>query len=72
MRLPPKRKKPGKSSLQVKKEIEGGTITFAAAANKYSQDEANSGGAGGDLDYFTLEPACLRSSLTSPSSSKRA
>lgn len=39
---------------QVKKEIEGGTITFAAAANKYSQDDANSGGAGGDLDYFTL------------------
>jgi peptidyl-prolyl cis-trans isomerase C len=40
--------------LQVKKDIEGGTITFAAAANKFSQDEANSGGAGGDLDYFTL------------------
>ena len=40
--------------LQIKKDIEGGTITFAAAANKFSQDEANSGGAGGDLDYFTL------------------
>ncbi|MFI5456542.1 MAG: peptidylprolyl isomerase [Isosphaerales bacterium] len=38
----------------IKKEIEGGTITFAAAANKYSEDPANSGGAGGDLDYFTL------------------
>src|SRR5262249_4357503 len=38
----------------IKKEIEGGTITFAAAANKYSQDEANVGGAGGDLDYFSL------------------
>ena len=38
----------------VKKEIEGGTITFAAAANKYSEDPANTGGAGGDLDYFTL------------------
>jgi peptidyl-prolyl cis-trans isomerase C len=38
----------------IKKEIEGGTITFAAAANKYSEDPANAGGAGGDLDYFTL------------------
>jgi len=38
----------------IKKQIEGGTITFAAAANKYSEDPANSGGAGGDLDYFTL------------------
>jgi len=38
----------------IKKEIEGGTLTFAAAANKYSEDPANSGGAGGDLDYFTL------------------
>jgi peptidyl-prolyl cis-trans isomerase C len=40
--------------LQIKKDIQNGTITFAAAANKFSQDEANSGGAGGDLDYFTL------------------
>jgi parvulin-like peptidyl-prolyl isomerase len=38
----------------IKKEIEAGTITFTAAANKYSEDPANSGGAGGDLDYFTL------------------
>jgi parvulin-like peptidyl-prolyl isomerase len=38
----------------IKKEIEGGTITFAAAANKYSEDPANAGGAGGDLDYFSL------------------
>jgi peptidyl-prolyl cis-trans isomerase C len=38
----------------IKKDIEGGTITFAAAANKYSEDPANAGGAGGDLDYFTL------------------
>lgn len=33
----------------------GSKITFAAAANKYSQDPANAGGAGGDLDYFTLD-----------------
>jgi peptidyl-prolyl cis-trans isomerase C len=43
----------------VKKEIEGGTITFAAAANKYSQDPANAGGAGGDLDYFTLSSGLI-------------
>ena len=42
-------------TLQIKKDIQNGQSTFAAAANKFSQDEANSGGAGGDLDYFTLE-----------------
>jgi peptidyl-prolyl cis-trans isomerase C len=40
--------------IQIKKDIQNGTMTFAIAANKFSQDEANSGGAGGDLDYFTL------------------
>jgi peptidyl-prolyl cis-trans isomerase C len=39
---------------QIKKDIQNGTTTFAAAANKFSQDDANSAGAGGDLDYFTL------------------
>lgn len=39
----------------VRKEIVGGKLTFAAAANKYSDDPANAGGAGGDLDYFTLD-----------------
>lgn len=39
----------------IRKEIVGGKITFAAAANKYSEDPANAGGAGGDLDYFTLD-----------------
>jgi peptidyl-prolyl cis-trans isomerase C len=43
----------------IKKEIEGGTITFAAAANKYSEDPANSGGAGGDLDYFSLNTGLI-------------
>jgi peptidyl-prolyl cis-trans isomerase C len=43
----------------IKKEIEGGTITFAAAANKYSEDPANAGGAGGDLDYFTLNTGLI-------------
>ncbi|WP_165243879.1 peptidylprolyl isomerase [Paludisphaera soli] len=40
--------------LAVKKEIDGGKLTFAQAADKYSQDPANEGGAGGDLDYFNL------------------
>ena len=40
--------------LAIKKQIESGKMTFAEAANKYSEDPANAGGAGGDLDYFTL------------------
>lgn len=52
---PEAEKEKAKQKLQkIKKDIEGGTITFAAAANKFSQDEANSGSAGGDLDYFSL------------------
>ncbi len=40
--------------LQIKKDIGDGKITFDAAANKFSQDAANSGAAGGDLEYFSL------------------
>jgi parvulin-like peptidyl-prolyl isomerase len=40
--------------LGIKKDIESGKISFAEAANKYSEDPANAGGGGGDLDYFTL------------------
>ncbi len=40
--------------LTIKGQIDANTVTFAQAANKYSEDPANSGGAGGDLDYFTL------------------
>jgi peptidyl-prolyl cis-trans isomerase C len=43
----------------IKAEIEKGTISFAAAANKYSDDPANAGGAGGDLDYFTLNTGII-------------
>jgi parvulin-like peptidyl-prolyl isomerase len=39
----------------IRKEILSGRLAFAAAANKYSEDPANTGGAGGDLDYFTLD-----------------
>ena len=38
----------------IKKEILAGKLTFAQAANKYSEDTGNSEGAGGDLGYFTL------------------
>jgi peptidyl-prolyl cis-trans isomerase C len=40
--------------LGIKADIDQNKITFAAAANKYSEDPANEGGAGGDLDYFSL------------------
>jgi peptidyl-prolyl cis-trans isomerase C len=39
----------------IRKEILAVRMTFPAAANKYSDDPANTGGAGGDLDYFTLD-----------------
>lgn len=39
----------------IRKEIVGGKLSFGAAANKYSDDPANAGGAGGDLDYFGLD-----------------
>lgn len=38
----------------IKKEIDAGRLTFAQAADKYSEDPANEGGAGGDLDFFNL------------------
>jgi parvulin-like peptidyl-prolyl isomerase len=38
----------------IKSEIEQRKLTFAEAANKYSEDPANAGSAGGDLDYFSL------------------
>ncbi|MGC8644482.1 MAG: peptidylprolyl isomerase [Isosphaeraceae bacterium] len=38
----------------IKQQIDTSKMTFAEAANKYSEDPANAGGAGGDLDYFTL------------------
>ncbi len=38
----------------IKSDIEQRKMTFAEAANKFSEDPANAGGAGGDLDYFSL------------------
>lgn len=43
-----------KKLAEIKQQIDTNKITFAEAANKYSEDPANAGGAGGDLDYFTL------------------
>ena len=40
--------------LAIKKDIETSKMTFAQAANKYSEDPANAAGAGGDLDFFNL------------------
>ncbi|HZW32194.1 MAG TPA: peptidylprolyl isomerase [Isosphaeraceae bacterium] len=45
--------------LAIRTDIIHGKITFAEAANKYSEDPATSGGAGGDLDYFTLDSGFL-------------
>jgi peptidyl-prolyl cis-trans isomerase C len=45
--------------LGIKSDIDQNKITFAAAANKYSEDPANEGGAGGDLDYFSLNTGLI-------------
>jgi peptidyl-prolyl cis-trans isomerase C len=40
--------------LAIRQDIIDKKIGFADAANKYSEDPANAGGKGGDLDYFGL------------------
>jgi peptidyl-prolyl cis-trans isomerase C len=45
--------------LGIKNDIEQNKISFAAAANKYSEDPANEGGAGGDMDYFSLNTGLI-------------
>jgi parvulin-like peptidyl-prolyl isomerase len=39
--------------LEIKKEIESKKLTFAQAANKYSQDDNKAEGDGGDIGYFS-------------------
>lgn len=39
---------------EIKKQIDSNQISFADAANKYSEDPANEKGGGGDLDFFDL------------------
>ncbi|WP_165226630.1 peptidylprolyl isomerase [Aquisphaera insulae] len=43
-----------KKLLDIKAQLDANKLTFAEAANKYSEDPANAGTAGGDLDYITL------------------
>ncbi len=50
----PEKEKIKQKLLTIKGQIDTNAVTFAQAANKYSEDPANAGGAGGDLDYFTL------------------
>jgi len=40
--------------LGIKKDIDAKKMTFAEAANKFSEDPANAQGAGGDIGYFGL------------------
>ena len=58
-RARPTRKRPSKSSRASRKRSKGARSRFAAAANKYSEDPANAGGAGGDLDYFSLNTGLI-------------
>lgn len=41
-----------KRLLQIKSDIEAGKTTFAAAANKFSEDDGRAKGDGGDIGYF--------------------
>jgi peptidyl-prolyl cis-trans isomerase C len=43
----------------LKKTILAGKMTFAEAANKFSEDPANVDGAGGDVGYFTLNSGII-------------
>ncbi len=50
-----------KKLAAIKAEIDSGKISFADAANKYSEDDANKGSPnGGDLGYFTPQGAVPR------------
>jgi peptidyl-prolyl cis-trans isomerase C len=41
--------------IGIRNEIFQNKLNFAEAANKYSEDPGNEGGAGGDLDWFLIE-----------------
>jgi peptidyl-prolyl cis-trans isomerase C len=50
---PADKQKAKEKILAIKKEIESGKISFADAANKYSEDQSNqTQPSGGDVDYF--------------------
>lgn len=50
--------------LQLKKDIEAGKVSFAEAANKHSEDPANSEGAGGNVGYFALSSGFIEEFAT--------
>ncbi len=59
LRTEPTTAAPDKEKLRqklqgIKKDVLAGKLTFAEAANKYSEDVGNSEGPGGDLGYITL------------------
>ncbi len=45
--------------LGIKRDIEANKTSFAEAANKYSEDPANSEGSGGDIGYFGLNTGII-------------
>jgi len=49
---PAEKEKVKQKLLDIKRDIDGNKMTFAEAANKFSEDPANAEGAGGDLGYF--------------------
>jgi peptidyl-prolyl cis-trans isomerase C len=51
----PDKQKIKQKLIGIRNDILHNKSTFAGAANKYSEDPANAGGAGGDLDFFTLD-----------------
>ena len=57
---PAEKEKARAKLLQIKRDVEQNKITFAEAANKNSEDQANTGGAGGDIGYFGLNTGIVK------------
>jgi parvulin-like peptidyl-prolyl isomerase len=51
---PAEKEKVRQKLVSIRQEIADKKLTFAAAANKYSEDPANAEGSGGDIGYFGL------------------
>lgn len=61
---PADKEKARQKLVALQDEIKAGKTTFAAAANKFSADPANSEGAGGDVGYFTLSSGFIEEFAT--------
>jgi len=61
---PAEKEKVKQKLLSIRNDIVQGKISFAEAANKFSEDPATAGGAGGDLDYFTLQSGFIEEFAT--------